>query len=231
MRGVPYDRSMVNASGCYAIRHRSTGAFYIGSARRFGPRWWGHRDDIRNGCHCNEGIRLRGTDPGVFSFEILLICSPGDRRMYEDALLRACSEKPGFLNRLLAANAPTAETLAKIVASTSGELNHFWGKKHTPDSIEKQRRVKLGKRASDETRARMSVAQKGRKHGSPSPSTRAKLRSANLGKKASLETRAKMSATRLGMKRGPLSPERRQKISLALKRRNEVLRAHKAACT
>lgn len=92
---------------------------------------------------------------------------------------------------------------------------------------------RLGRKASDETKARMSVALKG--HRGPvghikSPETREKLRLANLGKTHSPETRAKLSAAGKGRKQRPetivkraksltgivKSQEAKQKISLAL---------------
>ena len=87
-----------------------------------------------------------------------------------------------------------------------------------------------------ETRAKMSVAQKGRKH---TPETLAKISAGNKGKKmshesrakisaakkgkiASSETRAKMSAIRKGRKMPPRSAEYCAKISAANKRRPPI---------
>ena len=71
-----------------------------------------------------------------------------------------------------------------------------------------------GFKASPETRAKMSAAQKGRPGISPSAETRAKIGAAHRGKVISPETRAKMSAAHLGQKR---SPETCARISAAKK--------------
>ena len=57
-----------------------------------------------------------------------------------------------------------------------------------------------GYKASEETKAKMSAAQKGKK---TSDETRAKLSAANIGKKLTPESIAKRSAKRIGKKRDP----------------------------
>jgi len=70
----------------------------------------------------------------------------------------------------------------------------------------------LGRRASAETRIKMSISHKGIKH---TTLAKAKISLAHKGRKYSPETLAKMSAAKLGKKRGPLSVETRNKISVA----------------
>lgn len=117
----------------------------------------------------------------------------------------------------------TEEELAKMSAASKGENNPFYGKHHTEESKEKNRQAHLGKKASDETRAKMSESQNARyadpavheqlsesRKGENNPfygkhhsdETKAKLREANKGKPAwnkgkhpNPETRAKMSAS------------------------------------
>lgn len=62
---------------------------------------------------------------------------------------------------------------------------------------------------TDETRAKMSAALRGKKR---SPEHCARIAAAKTGKKRSIETRAKMSAANIGKK---LSPEHRAKMSAA----------------
>ena len=61
------------------------------------------------------------------------------------------------------------ETIAKMSASHTGEKNHFYGKHHTAESIEKNRQAHLGqpawnkgKHPNAETRAKMSASAKAR---------------------------------------------------------------------
>lgn len=189
-------------SGCYVITHRLTGGFYIGSTRHLEGRWADHRSRIKAGTHCNRNIRALGTNPADFCFDILIICAPEDRQMYEARLLDRWAGRPGFMNELLGANAPTESTRAKIVAATVGAKNHFYGKRHSPESIAKQRAAKLGKKHSLEAKAKMSASRSGGRSwrcGKPlDPQTRAKISAALMGRKASPETRAKMCAVRKG---------------------------------
>ena len=81
-------------------------------------------------------------------------------------------------------------------ASFAGELNPFYGKKHTPETAERLRLQKIGKSVnkgayrSPEHRAKLSVALKGR----PNPKVAEALR----GKKLSEETKNKISAAGKG---------------------------------
>ena len=63
---------------------------------------------------------------------------------------------------------PSEETRKKL----SGERNHFYGKKHSPETRRKISEAKEGKPLSTETRRKMSEAQKGKRL---SPETRRKI--------------------------------------------------------
>ena len=79
----------------------------------------------------------------------------------------------------------------------------------------------LGIKRSDETKAKMSAAQKGRGFSSE---TRAKISASKKGKKASLETRCRMSEVRTGKKMSPLT-----RVMLALANTGRKLSSeHKA---
>jgi group I intron endonuclease len=71
----------------------------------------------------------------------------------------------------------------------------------------------LGKKASAETRARMSALRLGKKLPPFTAEHRAKISAARLGTKASSETKAKMTAFRAGRKLGPQSAEHIAKLS------------------
>ena len=76
-----------------------------------------------------------------------------------------------------------------------------------------------GYKWSDEAKAAISTARKGRRLGPRSAEHRAKLSAAAKSRKYSPETRAAMSAARKGRPLGPPSPEHRAKISAAAKGR------------
>ena len=54
----------------------------------------------------------------------------------------------------------TQEVKEKIIISTSGEKNHFYGKSHSDESIEKIRNSKLGSKHSEETKEKMRKSSK-----------------------------------------------------------------------
>lgn len=82
-----------------------------------------------------------------------------------------------------------------------------------------------GYRPSPETRARMSAAQRGRRH---SAETREKLRVSHLGKRPSAETRMKQSAVRTGRSMPREGVEKARKARVG-KRRTDEQRANMRA--
>lgn len=78
--------------------------------------------------------------------------------------------------------------------------------------IEKNRRAHLGRKASEETKAKMRASSR---HLSPSMETLEALRLYRATRVISKETREKISAAQRGKKRGPLSQSTRDKIRLA----------------
>jgi group I intron endonuclease len=86
-----------------------------------------------------------------------------------------------------------------------------------PEVIEKNRRSHLGKKASEETKARMRASSK---HLPMSEKTKEKLRQYLFTRVISAETREKIGAWQRGRKRAPLSPSTRQKIRIASIRNN-----------
>jgi group I intron endonuclease len=80
--------------------------------------------------------------------------------------------------------------------------------------------VQKGKKLSDETRAKISAAQKGRKRGPTSDETRAKIGAAHRGRTLSDEQKAKIGASRRATaKLKPMSDEQKAKMSAKLKGR------------
>lgn len=77
----------------------------------------------------------------------------------------------------------------------------------------------LGLKHSDESRAKMRDAARGRKNGPMSEAQKELLRAINTGKKMSPESRLKLSESIRGKKRRPHSPATIEKIKLAAKQR------------
>lgn len=76
----------------------------------------------------------------------------------------------------------------------------------------------LGHEVSASTRAKISKAHKGRKHGPPSAETRAKLSAAIGGRPLSLAHRAKLAAAKRGTTRGTYSEQHRARIAAGVAR-------------
>jgi group I intron endonuclease len=70
---------------------------------------------------------------------------------------------------------------------------------------------------SDETKKKMSDAQKGKKRGPRSEETKKKMSASRRGKKQSEEHKAKMSASMKGKNTGPMSEEQKAKRSASMK--------------
>lgn len=114
------------------------------------------------------------------------------------------------------------EQKAKISANhadCTGKRNSFYGKHHSEEARARMSAAKKGKShkpRSQETRAKISAVHKGKK---VSEETRAKISASEKGKHVSEETRARMSAAHKGKSHKPHSPETRAKLSAAGKRR------------
>jgi group I intron endonuclease len=98
-----------------------------------------------------------------------------------------------------------------------GETNPFYGRKHTPESIEKIRQS-IGNQLSGESNPQWGLRGElspcwGRKH---SEESKRKIADGNRGKILSEETRQKMSEA--ARKRPPISEETRQKLREARKK-------------
>ena len=90
----------------------------------------------------------------------------------------------------------------------SGENHYMYGKKHSPETLEKISKAQSGKKQSPESNLKRSKALSGEnnpmygKRGENNP---------NFGRKASTETRKKMSKAQSGKKRSPESNLKRSK--------------------
>lgn len=218
----------------YKITNLIDGKIYVGqTVQKLSRRFNQHKHGITKGV--DQAIKKYGIEN--FKIEPIEVCPCemlNEREMFWIKKLDCISPK-GYnltsggdsdfrrseetLERMRIANEGktlSAETRAKISEASQGEKNHFYGKKHTPESKAKMSAAQKGKVISSETRAKMSEA-----HKNPSPETRKKLSEARTGEKNpfygkhhTLETKAKISEA----KQNP-SDETRAKISAANKGR------------
>ncbi len=168
-------------SGIYQIRNLINGNRYIGSAKDFSDRWSKHKYDLNKNKHGNSHLRASWKKYGAekFVFEKLIICAPRDLLLYEqisiDALVPEYNKRRLVVQNNLGVS-PGAETRKKL------------------------REWNLGKKLTEETRAKM----RGRKNAAGkhhiSPESHAKMAAAHFGNKYRLgkvnspEHRAKLKA-------------------------------------
>jgi group I intron endonuclease len=142
----------------YRITNMANGKFYIGSAESFERRKWQHTYDLKRGRHKNPHLQASWNKHGeeMFVFEILETLQDTEQVFdAENRYLHKFVGQPDCYNINTDAHRPRLGTT------------------HTEETKELLRRAKLenptrawlGKSRSEETRAKISAAQKGR----PSP--------------------------------------------------------------
>lgn len=172
-------------AGVYRVTCTVNGRVYFGSSMNLKRRLGDHRRDLMMGRHNNQRLQEDWRLYGPDAFEFKI-------------LLRCSLPKYELLeleNSFLAAN---------------------WDKQVHCYNVARDARAPMrGRKASDQTRAKMAEANVGRKH---SEETRAKMsesakkRTKTFGRKASEETKAKMAAAKRGSKH---TEETKAKIALA----------------
>ena len=123
----------------------------------------------------------------------------------------------------------STETKAKMSIARKGKLNHYYGKKHTEENLQKMR----GKRAPmpESEKLKRSITAKGKPKSAEtranmcgriiSDETRAKLSAASSKYKHSEESKAKMSVSQKA--KAPISDETRARMSESQKNRRRNL--------
>lgn len=194
-------------SGIYQIKNLITGKVYVGSALNLRQRWAEHQSTANRGIHRNRKLQAAWNKYGrdAFEFSILLYCEPHNLILYEQIVIDALD-------------------VIKLGYNLSPKAGSSLGVKLTDSARAKISEVKRGFKHTEETKAKMSVAQKGNKYAlgwKHTDETKAKLSTQrignkiNLGRKQTPEHIAKVAAKNTGRKRAPTSDETRKKISVA----------------
>ncbi len=226
-------------SGVYQIRNIINNKRYIGSAFDIKGRWRIHKRHLRKGMHCNDYLQRAWNKYGEdsFLFEILERVSNGilSKREFRDPLLareqhykdlyKSYDRKYGYDICKTAGSALgviRTEEYKKKLSETKKRLNvrPMLGKKHSEESKRKMSIAHLGIIASNETRKKLSTLRSGKNnpmHGHEySLSTRQKMSLAKLGKKLTAEHIENMSKSAKKRIRAPLSEETKNKIKKTL---------------
>ena len=158
----------------YAISHLDSGKSYVGSTWNLKLRWIDHRRRLRNGTHHCRYLQRAWIKHGkdAFSFTVLetiAVSTPVERLALE---------------RKWIAQEPRYNTIGISEDGASFSVGE--------ETRAKLRALNLGKKQSDESRLKRSLATKGRKR---DPEATAKTAEFWTGRKHSDESRARMSAS------------------------------------
>lgn len=198
-------------TGIYKIENTENGKSYYGSACNMKSRWRTHRSRLMNNKH--ENIKLQSAwnkyGVGAFKFIPIIICQREDLLFYEQRVLDGYqSVKFGY-------------NICGIAGNCSGVIQ-------SKEAREKKAAAMRGRKFSLETRAKLSMALKGkpksqkvvdllRSYNEDRVFTAEHLRNLSIAKKGrrhSYESRKKMSLAKMGH---PVSQEARKKMSLKKK--------------
>ena len=225
---------MNKVSGIYGIRSLShPERVYIGSSVNLKRRKSKHFRELEGGGHHSAVLQHHYNKYGAndLVFEIIIYCERGVLIIMEQVFIdlynpwfNICPiagnpmegrthsvEAKRKISSAVKSRAPMS-TKTRVLIGASRRGNTDWrGRSHSEET-----KIKMSKPKSDETKKRMSEAQKRRFP--VSEATREKRRKNALGKHPSVETRAKMSLAHMGNKSNlgrHLSAEHRENISKA----------------
>lgn len=189
-----YAASIRKATGVYRILNSTNGRSYIGSAVDVRGRCRDHESNLFCLTHSNSKLQRAWNKygPAAFTFSVLLVCEKHDLIFYEQRCI------DGFNSVVVGYN----------IAPVAGNMLGF---KHSEETKEKIRQVRIGAKATEKAKANMSEYQRGR-----SIESRAKASASNTGRKRSQETVEKIKeAWVLRRVLYPMTAETKAKISKA----------------
>lgn len=179
-------KSLYKTTGIYAIQNKITGMAYVGqTANNFGDRRDSNFAKLRHNKHDNVGLQEDWNKYGEQNYEFKIL------EILEDCVNIDEKEKFWIAKYRENNKAFNLQSGGKGCPGVhiSEEVKRIIG--------EKNRQHNLGKKASEETKLKMSLARKGRK---PSPESIEKGRLKHIGMKHTPEAKKKMSIAKSGEK-------------------------------
>jgi group I intron endonuclease len=162
---------------CVYIHTAPNGKKYVGITSKKPERRWQNGTGYKSNAHFFNAIKKYGWDN--FAHEVVFekLSSDAAKRIEQYLIQTFKSHEYAYgYNRSLGGESGfgvkhTAETRQKMSEAHTGEKNHFYGKKHSPETIAMLREASignqnwLGRKHSEETKAKISA----RRTGVPSP--------------------------------------------------------------
>ena len=184
--------------GIYKIENIKNGYVYIGQSVNIERRLKDHKRELKYNRHINNHLQNAYNKYGESNFNFEIICECEKEKLNELETYYCNLYRPNVYNigETHSVGSMSEEQKVKISKALKGI-------KRSEKTKEKYRQVKLGKKASDETKLKMSLSQKGHigyTKGTThivSDETKAKISLSNKGKSHihSEETKKKISET------------------------------------
>ena len=192
--------------GIYSIYCLGNSKRYVGISNDIENRWVDHKSKLRAGRHSNTHLQSAWKKYGESAFEFMVL------QESEELLL-------GMLEVAWIRHYDAMNTKVGFNMNEGGKHG-----KHCDEARAKISAAGMGRSPSEETRAKLREAKKGKKRGPLSDAHRSKLSLIRRGRIVSEETRAKISASKKGIK---FSDEHRANISVG--RQGRVITAETRA--
>ena len=202
---------MAKIAGVYTITNLIDNKIYVGCTDNIKKRWRTHKRELKKGIH--HGIRLQRAwnkyGEENFKFEILVECEINhllSEEHYWATMLNVHNTEYGYNTQPTSPNGKrghAAETIEKIRQKAIG-------RKWKPEDIEKRSKTNIGRKASEETKRKMSIGiSAARKRWEPDSE---RQKQANISRSKKLKGRI-------------FTEEHKRKIGEANKRRSSALYA------
>lgn len=166
------DLEILKKRGVYQIKNLVTNKIYIGSTiTSFIYRWRQHHSKLKMRKHENAHLQSSYIKYGDSNFEYTILyvgTSLEDIRTREQEFINTFNsynpDKGYNMDSVVDRSTRSEETKKKMSLSRkgkcSGSSNNFYGKTHTEEVREKIRQAHIGKKLSDNTKAKMSEKRK-----------------------------------------------------------------------
>lgn len=206
-------------SGIYMIRNKVNNKFYIGSSKNCYTRLTTHFSFLKNKNHNNSKLQNAVNKYGINNFELLLLEIVENNELvnreqfYLNTLLFAddfINNKSNKFTKLGYNINPIAHSALGVVRSeedkrkmserSRGKGNNMYGKKHTPETIVYQSKIKIGKKNPMYGKKHTEETLKKLSSKNVSIETRQKIGNTHRGKILSQETKQKIRNSKLGTK-------------------------------